>query len=198
MKKIAVILAMVAMVFFIDACSSTRSTGSTGNSGTGTTSTGTNTAGENVGSTTTGASVNREFVDNAASGGMMEVELGTIALERASSQEVKDLARHIMDDHTKANEQLKSIAAKENIPVPGVLKDDQRDNIDKLSKLSGSDFDKEYVDLMVKDHKDDIKEFEDMAQNAQSPGLKAFAQQTLPVLKDHLQMAQTVQSKLEK
>lgn len=198
MKKIAVILAMVAMVFFIDACSSTRSTGSTGNSGTGTTSTGTNTAGENVGSTTTGASVNREFVDNAASGGMMEVELGTIALERASSQEVKDLARHIMDDHTKANEQLKSIAAKENIPVPGVLKDDQRDNIDKLSKLSGSDFDKEYVDLMVKDHKDDIKEFEDMAQNAQSPGLKAFAQQTLPVLRDHLQMAQTVQSKLEK
>ncbi|HEX2960926.1 MAG TPA: DUF4142 domain-containing protein [Ignavibacteriales bacterium] len=200
MKKLSVILALIAMLFFIDACSSTRST--TG-SGTGsTTGTGTGGTTDNTGATgssrtgSTASSVNQEFVSDAASGGMMEVELGTMAVQNASSQEVKDFGRRMIDDHSKANDELKSIAAKENIPVPAALKDENRDDVDKLSKLSGSDFDKEYMDMMVKDHKKDIKNFEDMAQNAQSPELKAFAQKTLPTLRQHLKMAQDIQDKM--
>lgn len=188
------------MLFFIDACSSTRST--TG-SGTGsTTGTGTGGTTDNTGATgssrtgSTASSVNQEFVTDAASGGMMEVELGTMAVQNASSQEVKDFGRRMIDDHSKANDELKSIAAKENIPVPAALKDENRDDVDKLSKLSGSDFDKEYMDMMVKDHKKDIKNFEDMAQNAQSPELKQFAQKTLPTLRQHLKMAQDIQDKM--
>lgn len=188
------------MLFFIDACSSTRST--TG-SGTGsTTGTGTGGTTDNTGATgssrtgSTASSVNQEFVSDAASGGMMEVELGTMAVQNASSQEVKDFGRRMIDDHSKANDELKSIAAKENIPLTGTLKDENRDDVDKLSKLSGSDFDKEYMDMMVKDHKKDIKNFEDMAQNAQSPELKQFAQKTLPTLRQHLKMAQDIQDKM--
>ncbi|MCU7525314.1 MAG: DUF4142 domain-containing protein [Ignavibacteria bacterium] len=200
MKKLSVILALIAMLFFIDACSTTRST--TG-SGTGsTTGTGTGGTTDNTGATgssrtgSTASSVNQEFVTDAASGGMMEVELGTMAVQNASSQEVKDFGRRMIDDHSKANDELKSIAAKENIPVPAALKDENRDDVDKLSKLSGSDFDKEYMDMMVKDHKKDIKNFEDMAQNAQSPELKQFAQKTLPTLRQHLKMAQDIQDKM--
>ncbi|MCU7497169.1 MAG: DUF4142 domain-containing protein [Ignavibacteria bacterium] len=206
MKKISVILALIAMLFFIDACSSTRSTtgsGGTTGDGTGTSTTGTGT--DNTGATgssrtgsSTASSVNQEFVSDAASGGMMEVELGTMAVQNASSQEVKDFGRRMIDDHSKANDELKSIAAKENIPVPGVLKDESREDVDKLSKLSGSEFDKQYIDLMVKDHEKDIKNFEDMAENAQSPELKAFAQKTLPTLRQHLKMAQDIQEKLGK
>lgn len=202
MKKISVILALFAMLFFIDACSTTRSTGDTGTSGTGTSTTGTGTT-DNTGATGsartgtgTASSVNREFITDAASGGMMEVELGTMAVQNASSQEVKDFGRRMVDDHSKVNDELKSIAAKENIPVPGTLKEDKREDVDKLSKLSGKDFDKEYMDLMVKDHKEDIKNFEDMAQNAQSPELKAFAQKQLPILRQHLKMAQDIQDRL--
>jgi putative membrane protein len=200
MKKLSVILALIAMLFFIDACSTTRST--TG-SGTGsTTGTGTGGTTDNTGATgssrtgSTASSVNQEFVTDAASGGMMEVELGTMAVQNASSQEVKDFGRRMIDDHSKANDELKSIAAKENIPVPAALKDENRDDVDKLSKLSGSDFDKEYIDMMVKDHQKDIKNFEDMAQNAQSPELKQFAQKTLPTLRQHLKMAQDIQDRL--
>ncbi|MCU7492784.1 MAG: DUF4142 domain-containing protein [Ignavibacteria bacterium] len=200
MKKLSVILALIAMLFFIDACSTTRST--TG-SGTGsTTGTGTGGTTDNTGATgssrtgSTASSVNQEFVSDAASGGMMEVELGTMAVQNASSQEVKDFGRRMIDDHSKANDELKSIAAKENIPVPAALKDENRDDVDKLSKLSGSDFDKEYIDMMVKDHQKDIKNFEDMAQNAQSPELKQFAQKTLPTLRQHLKMAQDIQDKM--
>lgn len=199
MKKLSVILALFAMLFFIDACSSTRSTSGTG---TGTSTTGTGTT-DNTGATgsartgsTTASSLNQEFVSDAASGGMMEVELGTMAVQNASSQEVKDFGRRMIDDHSKVNDELKSIAAGENIPVPATLKTENRDEVDKLSKLSGSDFDKEYMDTMVKDHQKDIKDFEDMAQNAQDPKIKAFAQKTLPTLRQHLKMAQDIQQSL--
>ncbi|HEX2867735.1 MAG TPA: DUF4142 domain-containing protein [Ignavibacteriales bacterium] len=200
MKKLSVILALFAMLFFIDACSSTRSTSGTGtDTGTSTTGTGTDNTGA-VGSARTGSTVSsegREFISDAASGGMMEVELGTMAVQNASSQEVKDFGRRMIDDHSRVNNELKSIAAEENVPVPATLKSENRDEVDKLSKLNGSDFDKEYIDMMVKDHEKDIKDFEDMAQNAQNSNLKAFAQKTLPTLRQHLKMAQDIQKNLE-
>ena len=198
MKKISVILSLIAMLFFINACSSTRSTTGTG-TGTSTTGTGTDNTGATGSSrtgTSTASSVNQEFISDAASGGMMEVELGTMAVQNASSQDVKDFGRKMIDDHSKVNDELKSIAAAENVPVPAQLKTTNRDEVDKLSKLSGSDFDKEYINTMVEDHQKDIKDFEDMAQNAQSPDLKAFAQKQLPILREHLKMAQDIQSKL--
>lgn len=203
MKKLSVILALIGMLFFIDACSSTRSTTGSGTSGTGTGTSTTGTGTDNTGATgsaragSTASSVNQEFVSDAASGGMMEVELGTMAVQNASSQEVKDFGRRMIDDHSKVNDELKTIAAKENIPVPGGIKSESRDDVDKLSKLTGSDFDKAYIDMMVSDHQKDIKDFEDMAENAQSPDLKAFAQKTLPTLRQHLKMAQDIQSRLE-
>jgi len=94
----------------------------------------------------------KKFVKEAALGGLTEVELGKVAAEKASSPEVKQFAQKMVDDHTKANEQLKQIASKSNIPIADTLDSKHQSRIDKLSKLSGPDFDKAYVKDQVKDH----------------------------------------------
>ena len=136
----------------------------------------------------------RDFVNDAATGGMMEVELGNLATQKAKSQRVKDFGRMMVDDHTNANNNLKEIASRKNIDVPAVITDDQKKDMDKLSKKSGADFDKAYVDMMVEDHKKDIAAFKKAAGTVSDNDIKNFATTTLPTLQKHLDSIQSIKS----
>jgi putative membrane protein len=102
----------------------------------------------------------------------------------------------MVEDHTKANDNFKALASKKSITLPSWVTEDQRKDIDKLSKKNGKDFDKAYVDMMVKDHKDDIREFEDAETKVADNDVKNFITTTLPVLKKHLDSIQAIKSKM--
>lgn len=138
----------------------------------------------------------RKFIMEAAMGGMEEVELGRLATRKAASTDVKNFGQRMVDDHSKANDQLKSIASQKGVTLPATLPADKRQDLDKMSKLSGAAFDKMYMSHMVKDHKKDVSEFEKEASKASDSTLKNFAQQTLPTLREHLQMAQSIAPKV--
>jgi putative membrane protein len=131
-----------------------------------------------------------EFVTKAAETGMMEVELSKMALEKSSSQEVKTFAQHMVDEHTKNNAELKMLAESKQISVPVGLTEETRKEMDDLSKKSGADFDKEYMDRMVKDHKQAIDKFENASNSSKDGDIKNFAASTLPKLQEHHQMAE--------
>ncbi|MFL5730889.1 MAG: DUF4142 domain-containing protein [Cytophagaceae bacterium] len=135
-----------------------------------------------------------KFMLKAANGGLMEVQLGKWAHEHAASEDVKKFGHHMMEDHSKANEQLKELAMKKNVTLPDSVDNDTKDKIKKLSEKKGKDFDKSYASMMVSDHKDDVKLFEDASNNAKDPDLKSWAAATLPTLKMHLDMAQKTDS----
>lgn len=134
-----------------------------------------------------------EFAVEAADGGLMEVQLGTLAVTKASSPEVKQFAQMMVDDHTKANNELKALAQQKNITLPTTLGNENQRKVENLREKTGAEFDKEYMDLMVKDHKDDIDEFEDQAQRGNDPELKSWASSKVAALRQHLQEAERVQ-----
>lgn len=138
------------------------------------------------------------FVRNAAEGGMAEVKLGQLAEEKGQSEEVKKFGRRMVEDHTKANEELKQIAQRENINLP--TGESRRDSqvYESLSKLSGEAFDRAYAQEMVKDHQKDVSEFKQETTSAQNPALKQFAQQTLPTLESHLQEARQMEQSVSR
>jgi putative membrane protein len=130
----------------------------------------------------------KKFVKNAALGGMTEVELGKLAAQKGSSDAVKQFGQKMVDDHSKANEELKQVASNEKMDVPEALDSKHQSRIDKLSKLSGPDFDKAYLKDQEKDHKQDVNEFQSEAQAGSDPNVKQFAARTLPVIQEHLSM----------
>lgn len=136
------------------------------------------------------------FADKAAQGGMAEVKLGQLAKDKASSQSVKDFGQKMIDDHTKANDDLKSVASKEGLTLPTSVDAKDQATYDNLSKLSGSEFDKVYMRDMVADHRTDVNEFKRESEHGTDPGLKAFAARTLPVLEGHLTLAQSTDAKV--
>ena len=137
----------------------------------------------------------KKFAQDAAAGGMMEVAMGKLAAEKGSSDGVKQYGQKLVDDHTKANDQLKEIASKEKIDIPSAVTSKQQSMLDKLGKLSGPQFDKAFVKDAVKDHQHDISDFQREAQNGTNPNIKQFAASTLPTLKEHLDMAKDLHSK---
>ena len=139
-----------------------------------------------------------DFAVNAANGGMMEVELGKIAQEKGVSQRVKDFGAMMVRDHGKANDELKALAGSKNITLPDSVGSDHHDHIVDMSKKTGKDFDKAYIDMMVSDHKDDIDMFEKASNNLTDPELKTFASTTLPTLRAHQDSAKAIQEGLKK
>lgn len=137
-----------------------------------------------------------KFASNAAQGGMAEVELGRLATQRAGDPSVREFGARMVADHTRANSELKSIAAKKGIQLPADLTSDQKSEMDKLSKMSGAEFDKEYMSTMLKDHQDDVKDFETQSKDGNDVDIKQFAGKTLPTLQQHLQMAQQTAEKV--
>jgi putative membrane protein len=130
----------------------------------------------------------KKFVKDAALGGMTEVELGKLAAQKGSSDAVKQFGQKMVDDHSKANDELKQVASNEKIDVPDSLDSKHQSRIDKLSKLDGPSFDKAYIKDQVKDHKQDVSAFQNEAQGGTDPNVKQFAAKTLPVLQGHLSM----------
>jgi putative membrane protein len=130
-----------------------------------------------------------KFSSAAAEGGLTEVELGRLAVQKGSNPAVKTFGQRMIEDHARANDELKAIATKKNIALPTDLNSDQKAIKDKLSNLSGADFDKQYMEDMVKDHEADVREFETQANKGTDPDIKAFAAKTLPMIQRHLQMA---------
>ena len=142
------------------------------------------------------SSSDRKFMDEAAIGGMEEVELGKLAQSKASSDEVKQFGQRMADDHGKANEKLKSIASSKGVTLPTELDKKAQGDVDRLAKATS--FDREYMDMMVKDHQKDVAQFQKQARTAKDPDLKNFASSTLPTLNQHLKLAQTTDSAVKK
>ena len=138
------------------------------------------------------------FVTKAAQGGMAEVQLGKLAQSHAASDKVKTFGQRMVDDHTKANDELSKIAGQKGVTLPTSLNAKDQATMDRLSKLNGAAFDRAYMQDMVKDHREDIAEFKKEANSGQDPDFKAFASKTLPTLQEHLSMAEQTNSALGK
>jgi putative membrane protein len=138
-----------------------------------------------------------DFMIEAADAGMMEIEAGKLAQANGSSQEVKDFGARMIAEHTKAGEELKALAADKSVSLPGNPGEDSQKHLDDMKKLKGADFDKHYVKMMVRDHDETVKDFEEAAKEAKDPDLKAWASKTLPVLKDHQALAKALHDKIK-
>ncbi|MEO8190733.1 MAG: DUF4142 domain-containing protein [Acidobacteriota bacterium] len=147
-------------------------------------------------SSSMGKSADSKFVMDAAKGGMMEVEMGKMAAEKASNADVKQFGQRMVDDHTRANDELKQVASSKNITLPTEVDAAHKAKMDKMSKMSGGAFDKAYVADMVKDHKKDVTDFKKEANGGKDPDVKSFASKTLPTLEDHLKMVQELNAKM--
>jgi putative membrane protein len=141
------------------------------------------------------APADRQFVKKAAEGGLAEVELGKLASEKADSPDVKQFGQRMVDDHSKANDQLKQVASEKGITIPDKLSAKDAATKARLEKLSGRAFDRAYMRDMVTDHTKDVSEFRMESKNAKDPDVKNFASQTLPTLKDHLKEAKSIAPK---
>jgi putative membrane protein len=139
-----------------------------------------------------------DFATTAAAGGMFEVNLGKLANQKGSNQQVKAFAQSMVADHGAAGQELKKLASTKSIVLPDTLTDDQQKKYSDLAEKSGADFDKAYIDLMVDDHEKDIKEFEKEAEKGHDPELKAWANGKLPTLNHHLEMAKQAKEALDK
>jgi putative membrane protein len=138
-----------------------------------------------------------QFVTEAAAGGMMEVKLGQLAVERASNPDVKKFAQRMVDDHGKANKNLMGVADKKGIKVSTDLPKKHQETLDQLAKLKGAEFDRAYMKLMVMDHEQDLKEFEKESKSGNDPDVKEFAAKTLPVIREHLTMAMDIWDRIK-
>ena len=155
------------------------------------------TTGSTGGTVSNMSTEDKEFVNKAAIGGMAEVQMGNVALQKASNAAVKAFGQRMVTDHSKANDELKSLATTKGLALPTALDDEHQKALDHLNALSGAEFDKAYIDHMVEDHKKDVGEFQKAAQNAQDADLKAWAAKTLPTLQDHLKQAEGTQKGLK-
>ena len=157
----------------------------------GTSNSSSSTSSMKAGTSASVPAADKAFVEKAAVGGMAEVQMGKMAQQKGSSDQVKQFGGRMVDDHSKANDELKQIASAKGIALPTDLDAKHKSKMDKMEKLSGAQFDRAYMDEMVADHKQDVAEFKKQASSGKDSDLKAFAAKTLPTLEDHLKMAQS-------
>jgi len=127
----------------------------------------------------------KKFMHKAAKGGMMEVAMGKVAEQNAQSDDVKSFGKRMVTDHSKANDELKSIAEQKNVQLPS------KEHNEKWTS------DKAYMNMMVSDHEKDLAEFKEEASTGSDPDVKKFADDTAKVIQDHLDLAKEAQSKLK-
>ena len=131
----------------------------------------------------------KRFLQDAAMGGLHEVALGKLAVEKGSSDAVKQFGQKMMDDHVKVNDEVKQVAAAGGVNVPDALDSKHQSRVDKLAKLSGADFDKAYIKDQLKYHQQNVKEFQQEAQYGSVAEVKNLASKALPTLQKHLELA---------
>ena len=136
-------------------------------------------------------SADQSFMMKAAQGGIAEVQMGNLAKDHAKSQAVKDFGQRMVDDHTKANDELKNLATQKNVTLPTDMDSKDKSTYNRLSKLNGAAFDRAYMRDMVNDHRKDVAEFREEAQAGKDPDVKAWAGKTVSTLDDHLKQAES-------
>jgi putative membrane protein len=135
------------------------------------------------------------FMRQAAMSNMAEVELGRLAARQAASADVRQFGERMVDDHTKAGGELKSLASKQNVTLPAELDQKHQAMQDKLAKMKGEDFDRAYMQHMVSAHREAVKLFETEAKSGRDEDTRAWAKKTLPTLQQHLKMAEDLNRK---
>ena len=148
-----------------------------------------------AGQTASLAAGERRFLEDTARHGMAEIELGKLAQEKAQNADVKAFGKRMVDDHGKASEALKKLAAAKGVTLPAEVSGDHKRTHDGLAKMSGAAFDSTYMDNMLRDHEREVREFRTMARTAKDNDVKSFAASTLPTLEQHLQLAKTTTSR---
>jgi len=143
------------------------------------------------------AKADADFIKDAAQGGMMEVELGKVAADKGSNDQVKQFGKRMQQDHSKANDELKKLASDKGVELSNTLDKKHQSKIDKFAKLSGVEFDRKYMDEMVGDHKKDVKEFQKEADKGKDADVKKWASQTLSTVKEHLQLAESTDQQVK-
>ena len=143
-------------------------------------------------SPTAGPAMDKEFVKKALEGNMAEVQMGQLALEKSSDDQVKQFAQRMVDDHGKMLEQLKPVAQQMGVKAPEGPSKGQMKSMDKMKGLSGDAFDQAYIKSMVKDHKNDDSEFKQEAQSTQNPQLKQIVMQSDQIIQSHLQQIEEI------
>jgi len=127
---------------------------------------------------------------------MLEVQLGNLAAQKASSSDVKQFGERMATDHSQLGQRLQQLASNLNVAVPQELDAAQRSAVSRLEKLTGKAFDREYIKSMINDHVKDIAEFERAASQATNADIKQFVSEALPTMRDHLKMAREIAAKL--
>lgn len=143
------------------------------------------------------SSADKTFMNKAALGGMVEVELGKLAQQKAASEQVKQFGSHMVDDHGKANDELKQIAGAKGVTLPAALDAKHRATLEKMQQLSGASFDRAYLAEMQTDHKEDIALFEKQSRSGNDADLKGFATKALPTLREHQKMLRETMSSMK-
>lgn len=137
------------------------------------------------------SNADKGFIKDAAVDGLYEVEIGKIASQRAADPAVKSFAQMLVNHHSAANDELKQLASSRNVEIATELPMMKRRSVERLSKMSGSEFDREFVNkVAIKEHEKDIKRFEEASREAKDPEVRAWAEKTLPTLRQHLADAQ--------
>jgi putative membrane protein len=140
------------------------------------------------------SSDDKKFIEKAAQGGVAEVQMGKLAAQKAQSAEVKQFGERMAKDHASANDKLTQIASQKGVTPASDMDSSSKREYDKLQKLSGAQFDQEYMKTMVSDHEKDVKEFQSEAKSAKDPQVKNFAQSTLPTIEEHLKLAKQAEA----
>jgi putative membrane protein len=188
-RQLILAIAVAAMAVACDRPASDRTSGAEGTAGT------TPAADTRPEGTSGEQSDAQQFVTDLGSGNLNEIELGRIAQQKASSPDVKAFGEMMVRDHTKALDALKEAAAKENLRVPAIVNEKHRELRERLSALSGAEFDKEYMNAMVEAHQATVKKLEDMSGDRPA-ALKEFASTILPTVRQHLDRATQVRDRV--
>lgn len=159
------------------------------------TGTGDSTTGRSI--PTTVSKADQDFAVNTANAGMTEIQAGQLAEQKGMSKDVKEYGAMMVKDHTAAADRLKMIAASKNITLPSAISPEMQKNIDDLTKEDGKKFDKDYMSMMVSDHKKVISAFEDESKNGSDADIRAFADSTLHTLHQHLDKAEKCQKMMK-
>jgi len=141
-------------------------------------------------------SPDEDFYKDAAQGGMAEVQLGQLAQERSHNAALKEFGALMVKDHTAANDKLKTLADTKGVDLPAHVSVGQMATRTRLQAVSDVSFDRDYAEVMVKDHEEDIKAFEKEAKSGKDADARAFATATLPTLKEHLRRIRVVASQV--
>lgn len=183
MKKLIYGAAITLSVFAFQACNSNKDSKGTADSLNKTKDTTTNVM------NTGGIAVDKsdaEFATKAAAGGMAEVQIAKLALDKTTNSSIKQFAKMMVDDHSKADDELMNIAKTKNITLPTALDADHQKKYDELNGKTGADFDKDYVSTMIDGHQSALSLMQSEAKDGKDADLKAFAAKTAPVVQMHL------------